>query len=61
MQIELFPEENAAVEAAAMIQQGRVGAIRFAATATSFPIVRRVLTELVPGDNEPRAAVAPQG
>ena len=61
MQIELFPEENAAVEAAAMIQQGRVGAIRFAATATSYPLVRRVLTELVPGDDEPRAAVASRG
>ena len=61
MQIEMFPEDNTAFEAEAMIQQGRVGAIRFAATATSYPIVRRVLTALVSADDEPHAALASRG
>ena len=53
VQIKLFPEEKVAVEAEVAIQRGRAGLIRFAATATSYPIVNRVLTELVPGDDDP--------
>ncbi len=53
VQIKLFPDEKVAVEAEVAIKRGRAGSIRFAATSTSYPIVRRVLTELVPGDDDP--------
>ena len=61
MQIELFPEKKITVEDEAVIQRGRAGSIRFAATATSYPIVRRVLTELVPGDDDPPPAGPARG
>ena len=61
MQIKLFPEENAVVEVEVAIRSGRVGPIRFAATATSFSIVRRALTELVPDVDDPPPAGASQG
>ncbi len=47
MQIQMFPDPNAPDEIAHPIQCGQVGPLRFAATATSYPHLTRLLADLV--------------
>ena len=50
MQLELFTAENSPLAIDITIRTGHVGPIRFAATLTSYPHLRHMLTVLISSD-----------
>ncbi len=49
MQIQLFPDDRTPEEVRRVIRSGQAGPVRFAATATSYPHLTRLLVDLVDG------------
>ncbi len=47
MQIQLFPDDHTPDDVRCVIRSGQAGPVRFAATATSYPRLIRLLADLV--------------